>query len=64
MAIRKGKKVRYIGTRNELMIGKTYEVHSKDHNLIEISAPVKYIDGSIHFSRCHMDISDFELVAD
>lgn len=60
--IRKGARVRYIGTRNPLMIGKVYEVHHKCYHNIEVSAPVRYLDGSIHASRCHMPIEDFELV--
>jgi len=60
--IRKGAKVRYIGTINPLMTGKVYEVHHKSYDRIEVSAPVKYLDGSVHASRCYMPISDFELV--
>lgn len=60
--IRKGARVRYIGTTNPLMIGKVYEVHRKSYSEIEVSAPAKCIDGQIHTSRCFMYIGDFELV--
>lgn len=60
--IRKGARVRYIGATNLLMIGKIYEVHRKSYSEIEVSAPVKCIDGQIHTSRCFMYIGDFELV--
>lgn len=60
--IRRGVKVRYIGTRNPLMTGKVYEVQHKSYDHVEIYAPTRYLDGSIHASYCAMPIEDFELV--
>ena len=62
MKFRKGRIVKYIGTENELMIGKTYEVKSKSGNRIEIYAPLKYLGGEIHNVRTYMDIKDFEII--
>ena len=60
--IRKGAKVRYIGTKNPLMIGKVYEVQHKSYGRVELYAPIKYMDGSIHNSYCCMPMEDFELI--
>lgn len=59
--MRKGTKVRYTGT-NELMQGKIYEVLQKQGSLITLYAPLRYLDGSIHNSKCAMNIKDFEVV--
>ncbi len=59
--IRKGAVVRYIG-KEEAAQGMEFKVHEKCHNLINVSWPTKYLDGSVHTNRCYMQISDFELV--
>ena len=59
--IRKGAVVRYIG-KDEIAQGREFVVHEKCQNLISVSWPTKYMDGSIHTNRCYMQISDFELI--
>ena len=57
--MRKGSRVRYIGS-NELMMGKIFTVEKKEGNYIRLYAPIKYSDGSIHYERMSMRVSDFE----
>ena len=60
--MRKGSRVQYIGTKNELMIGKVYRVLHKSGNWLEIMAPVRYLDGSVHLSKACYPIDDFRAV--
>ena len=59
--MRKGAVVRYIGS-DEIAKGQTFTVKKKTGNWIEVMWPVKYLDGSIHGSRCDRPIEDFELI--
>ena len=60
--MRKGAVVRYIGTADELMVGKVFTVRHKVDTLIEILKPIRYMDGSVHGSVCLVSAKDFELV--
>ena len=59
MAIRKGKRVRYIG-KNELAQGKTFQVLQKIQGSVVVCFPIKYLDGSVHGQICAIPIEDFE----
>ena len=62
MAIRKGAKVKYIGTKYEHATGQIFTVRHKFYSHIEVLFPTKYLDGSIHGQICSMPISEFEEV--
>ena len=58
--LRKGDRAQYIGD-NPLMIGHTFTVIKREYNEVLIYAPIKYLDGSIHYSRQFIAVSDFIL---
>lgn len=63
--MRKGAKVRYIGNdedKKELYKDQIFTVIQKEYKHITISAPMRYLGGSIHYTRCSLPIEDFELI--
>lgn len=62
MAIRKGAKVKYIGTKYEYATGQIFTVRKKTHHLIDVYFPCRYLGGEIHNQLVALPISDFEEV--
>ena len=62
MDIRKGRTVKYIGTHNKHMIGKTFKVISRHCNSVELYAPIEYRGGEVHNEKVYMSVCDFEVV--
>ena len=59
--IRKGAKVRYIGS-NELAKGAIFRVMHKNHNDVEVMFPIRYGNGEVHLDKQYVKIADVELV--
>ena len=60
--IRKGARVRYIGDKYEYAKGMIFKVVKKNHHLVDVYFPVRYLDGTYHKQLCSIPITEFEEV--
>ena len=61
--MRKGAKVRYIGTEYKDLVGnRIFTVIQKTYSHITLYFPTVYLGGEVHDIKVSMRIADFELV--
>ena len=59
--IKKGSKVRYIGSK-DIAKDKVFNVLHKSGHFVELIFPCRYLDGSIHGSKTLIPLKDVEQI--